>query len=192
VTPMSDTRTAVKADLHKGGVETACRLVSCVCASVAATVHAVVAPEHMSESWYVGMFFIVVWAGQAGLALVLASGKPLSQLPLLGAIGANLGIVVLYVASRTVGLTFLPDHDHTAHAVEHLPVAGAIGNGVPVLSESHAEPVGSLDLVCLVAELVLVVVLVGMLRGRAQRRVVNTMLGMGLLALGARAVGLLA
>ena len=53
--------------------------------------------------------------------------------------------------SRTAALPFLPAHDE-GHD-EHLPVAGAAGNGVPIFPRSRIEPVGVLDMACLLAEL---------------------------------------
>ena len=166
------------------------RVLACVCAVIAGAVHALVVPEHLAESAYVGFFFVVVSAGQFGIALALRVTT--ATVLLVGAIAANLAIATLYVASRTVELPLLPAHEHAEHAVTHLPVAGAVGNGIPVYPETHIEPVGPWDMLCLLAELVLVLALVGMLRGRAQRIVANVMLGMALLALGARVTGLLA
>ena len=159
------------------------------CAVIAGTVHAIVVPEHLEESWLVGMFFIVVYTAQFGLALALRA-TPSPRFLLVSIVG-TLGLIALYVASRTVELPFLPRHDHSTHSVEHLPVEGGVGNGTPVFPMSSIEPVGLLDLVSLGAELILVALLVGMLHSRTRRRVVNVLMGTGLLALGARAAGLL-
>ena len=66
-----------------------------------------------------------------------------------------------------------------------------VGDGTPQYPISGIEPVGVLDLVCLAAELVLIAMLVGLLGGRLRRVVVDVLLVLGLLALAARAVGLL-
>ncbi len=165
------------------------RVVALWCAVVAGTVHALVVPEHLAEAWYVGMFFIVVYTGQFGLALALRS-VPAPRF-VLGAIAANLGVVALYVASRTVELPFVHGHDHADHSVEHLPVDGGVGDGTPEFPLPNIEPVGVLDLICLGAELVLIAMLVGLLSGRVRGVVVNVLLGLGLLALTARTAGLL-
>ncbi len=166
------------------------RIVAASCAVIAGTVHAIVVPGHLSESWYVGTFFILVYTGQFGLALALVRNIQGPRF-VLGAIGANLGVVALYVASRTVELPFVHGHDHSAHTVEHLPVAGGVGDGIPVFPLPQIEPVGVLDLVCLGAELVLIAMLVGLLSGRVRGVVVNVLLGLGLLTLIVRAAGLL-
>jgi len=101
----------------------------------------------------------------------------------------HLAVIGLYVASRTVDLPFIPPHD-VGHDVEHLPVAGGVGNGVPVYPGSRVEPVGVLDVFCLVAELVLVAMLAGLLPARWRNGVTTAMVAVGLLALVARGVGL--
>lgn len=164
------------------------RGVAGACAIIAGTGHFIVSPEHLAESWYVGTFFILVFACQFGLALALR-GTP-GRLFVLGAIGANLGIVALYVASRTVELPF-PSHGHSAHTVQHQPVAGGVGDGTPVFPLTRIEPVGVVDLVCLGAELILIAMLVGMLNGRVRQVTVNVLLGVGLLAVAVRVAGLL-
>ncbi|ROR90243.1 hypothetical protein [Nocardioides aurantiacus] len=171
------------------GADERYRLVAAGCAIIAGAIHALVVPEHMAESVYAGAFFVVVAVGQFSLALVLR------QIPdprvLVAAVAGTLAVVVLYVVSSTVGLPFLPVHDHAAHAGEHLPVAGAVGDGTPVYPTSGIEPVGPLALICLGAELVLIAMLVGLLNGPRRQVVLNVLLGTGVLALGARAAGLL-
>ncbi len=155
----------------------------------AGAIHVLVVPEHMAESVYAGAFFVVVAVGQFALALALR------EIPgprvLMAAVAGTLAVVVLYVVSSTVGLAFLPAHDHGTHAAEHLSVAGAVGDGTPVYPSSGIEPVGPLALTCLGAELVLIAMLVGLLNGRRRQVVLNVLLGTGILALGARAAGLL-
>ena len=90
-------------------------------AVLAAGIHAAVVPEHLQESLLVGCFFVVVAMGQFGLAAVLRRRPPL--LVVVGAIWAHVGLIALYVASRTVDLPFLPAH-HGESSVQHLPVAG--------------------------------------------------------------------
>ena len=187
---MTSRAALVAPEMAADPVERIYRVVAAACAIIAGTVHALVAPQHLAESWSVGAFFVGACVVQLGLALTLR--RPPGPSLLLGAIGFNLGVVALYVASRTVELPFLHGHEHPAHEAEHLPVVGGIGDGTPVYPATNIEPVGVLDLVCLGAELCLVAMLVGMLNGPDRRVVVNVMLGMGLLALGARAAGLLA
>jgi hypothetical protein len=155
--------------------------------AAAGLIHLWVAPEHFHEAWVVGTFFVLAGTGQLAFAVVLARG--LGTWGLLVGVAANAGLVVLYVLSRTVALPFLPVHDE-GH-VEHLPVAGATGNGVPVFPHSNIEPVGLLDITCLLAELGLIVVLVGLLPRSPRRFTTNALMGLGLAAVAARALGVL-
>src|SRR4051794_26334290 len=155
--------------------------------AAAGLIHLWVAPEHFQEASLVGTFFVLAGAGQLAFAVVLARG--LGSSGLLVGVAANAGLVCLYVLSRTVALPFLPAHDQ-GH-VEHLPVAGATGNGVPVFPQSSIEPVGILDMSCLLAELALIVMLVAILPRRPRRITTNALMALGLAAAAARAVGVL-
>jgi hypothetical protein len=155
--------------------------------AAAGLIHLSVAPEHFHETLLVGTFFVLAGAGQLAFAVVLARGLGTSGL--LVGVAANAGLVCLYVLSRTVALPFLPAHDE-GH-VEHLPVAGATGNGIPVFPQSNIEPVGILDMTCLLAELALIVMLVAILPSSPRRFTINALMGLGLAALTARAVGVL-
>lgn len=153
---------------------------------LAGLIHLAVAPEHFHEATVVGAFFIVAGAGQLALAVALLRG--LGTPALLLAVVANVGLVCLYVLSRTVALPFVPPHSE----FHHLPVAGAAGNGVPIFPGDRIETVGRLDLTCLVAELGLLVMLVAMLPGTKTRRVTtNALMGLGLAALAARVAGVI-
>jgi len=154
---------------------------------VAGLIHLWVAPEHFHESWVVGTFFVLAGVGQLALGLALVRG--LGTRGLLVAVAANAGLVCLYVVSRTAAIPFLPAHDE-GH-VEHLPVEGAAGSGVPIFPRSSIEPVGLLDMTCLLAELALLVMLVALLPTNPRRITTNALLGLGLLAVAARAVGVL-
>ncbi len=77
-----------------------------VSSSVAAAgVHAAVFPHHLEESFLVGTFFLAVTLGQAGWACLVFLAA--SRERLVAGIVANLGLVVLWGVSRTVGLPFL-------------------------------------------------------------------------------------
>ncbi len=154
---------------------------------VAGLIHLWVAPEHFHEARVIGAFFVLAGFGQLALGVALVRG--LGTRGLLVAVAGNAGLVCLYVVSRTAALPFLPTHDE-GH-VEHLPVAGATGNGVPVFPRSGIETVGVLDMTCLLAELALIVMLVALLPTRPRRVTVNALMGLGILAVGARAVGVL-
>ena len=158
-----------------------------VLTGVAGLIHLWVAPEHFHESWVVGTFFVLAGTGQLAFGLALVRG--LGTRGLLVGVAANAGLVCLYVLSRTAALPFLPAHDE-GH-VEHLPVEGAAGNGVPIFPRSSIESVGLLDMTCLLAELGLLAMLVALLPTNPRRVTTNALMGLGLLAVAARAVGVL-
>lgn len=163
-------------------------LVAATCAMLAGGIHLAVAPGHWDAARPMGVFFLVV--GVAQLCLGGALGWRMPPSVLVGAIGAHVVVMGLYVASRTVDLPFVPPHDE-GHEVAHLPVAGGNGNGIPVYPGSRIEPVGLLDVTCLLAELVLVAMLAGLLPQRWRGVVTSSMVGLGLLAAAARVVAVL-
>ncbi len=132
-------------------------------AALAGGIHLAVAYPHFREHWTLGTFFLVLGLAQLALVPLLRRAQP--AYVLLGVVGAHVGVLVLYVASRTVDLPFVPPHD-VGHEFEHLPVAGGIGNGIPVYPGSRIEEVGLLDLLCLGAELALVAAVVSLLPAR--------------------------
>ena len=180
----ADLRTRTAQD-ETPGRERAYRGLAAVCVAVAGVIHLVVAPEHFGEALRLGLFFVVLGTAQLGLAVALRTA--LQARVLVGAVLAHLAVVVLYVATRTVDLPFVPVHDHDAHQ----PIARTVGNGVPVFPGSRIEEVGALDLVCLGVELGAVVLLVTLLPRRTGTALIDLMLGLGLLALLLRGVGVL-
>jgi hypothetical protein len=165
------------------------RVLAAVALVLAGVVHLVVVPEHLAEFPAAGVFFALLGLGQLGLGVALRWVRA-AWLPVLAVVG-HLGVVALYVASRTVDLPFVPVHEAAGHAPSHLPVAGGVGNGVPIFPGSRMEPVGALDLVCLLAELLAVGLLVALLPARPRRAMANLMLGLGLAAVLLRGVGVL-
>jgi hypothetical protein len=163
-------------------------LVAAVCAMLAGAIHLAVVPGHWDVSRPMGEFFLAV--GVAQLVLGGALGWRLRPVVLAAAIVANTAVMGLYVASRTVDLPFVPPHD-VDHEVAHLPVAGGRGDGVPVYPGSRIEPVGVVDLACLVAELVLVAMLAGLLPRGWRNAVTSLMVLTGLVAVALRGSGLL-
>jgi hypothetical protein len=161
------------------------RRVAAGCVAAAGAIHLVVAPEHFEEALRLGLFFVVLGVAQLGFAVALRAS--LRAWVITAAVLAHLAVIVLYIATRTVDLPFVPVHDH----VTHLPIARTVGNGVPVFPGSRIEEVGTLDLLCLGAELAAVVLLVGLLPRRIGTALTNLMLGLGLLALLLRGVGVL-
>jgi hypothetical protein len=162
-------------------------LVAAVCAMLAGTIHLAVVPQHWSVSWQISAFFVVLGVGQLGLGAALRWRLP--PVVLTAVVVGHLAVMGLYVASRTADLPFVPPHD-AAHEVNHLPVPGGVGNGLPIYPGSRMEPVGVLDVACLIAELGLVVMVVGLLPSRWRTGVTSAMLGVGVLAVVARGIGL--
>ncbi len=103
---------------------------------VAALIHLWVTPEHFEEWWGYGAFFLGVAVFQGAYGLVLLRW-PRPSLFSLG-IAANLGVVVLWLVTRTSGIPFFGPH------------AGEV------------EAIGVLDLAVTAAELALVFVLAGL------------------------------
>lgn len=111
----------------------------------AGVIHLVMIPSHIGESWAEGIAFAVVgWAQiAAGVALLLGRGsRRLYTAVMLGSVG----VVALWVVSRTVGLPF------GAHA------------GV-------VEPVGLVDQICAALELGAVLVAGAMLLAPSRLRI---------------------
>lgn len=148
-------------------------------ATMAGVVHLLAVPGHWATSPHMSAFFVAV--GTAQLVLVVLLRWRLPDAVIVGVIAGHLAIMGMYLASRTVDLPFVPPHDR-AHDMEHLPVPRAVGDGIPVYPGSRVEPVGVLDLVCLVAELVLVVSLAALLPPRLRSVVTTVMAAAAVLA----------
>jgi hypothetical protein len=150
---------------------------------LAGAIHLAVAPEHLEEWWLYGTFFVVTGLFQLGYAAtVLRWPTPLVALT---GIAVNLGIVLIWVMSRTTGLPITPP-EGAEHGGEHaiagpLPLEGAR----PVDPDHGIEAVGAADLVATGAELLVVCLLVTLLPPPVRRVTVNLMLvaGVGLWAL---------
>lgn len=151
---------------------------------VAAAVHAAVAPEHLGQVWVHGAFFVALGIAQALLAWLLLT-RPSVAVVVAGLAG-TVAVVLLYVASRTIGLPLTGGAaaGHAGHgAIVHQPIPGAVGPGVPVMPGLEGNPgveaVGTMDLLALGAELGLVVALLAMLPSPHRRVVGNVVLALG-------------
>src|SRR3954453_16191471 len=158
------------------------RWVAAGAATLAAAVHLYITPEHLREWWLYGGFFVAVTVAHVVLAGLLLRGPGVGVV-LLG-IWSTGGLIAIYVVSRTAGLPITPPGGgHGIHS--HAP--GALGSGVPILPGSlppGVEPVAALDLVALGAELLVLVLLVGMLPSAVRRLTVNLMLVAGVVGWG--------
>ena len=136
-------------------------------ALAAGVIHLAVTPHHLVEAPVLGALFLLVGLGQVALALSFQLALGVRTLVLV--VVAHVGVIAVYVTSRTVELPFMPPHD-AGHDVRHLPVAGGVGNGVPIYPGSRIEQLGVLDLGCLAAELVLVLAVLALLPERWRAR----------------------
>ncbi len=168
------------------------RLTAAGLLAVSGAIHLAVAPEHLRGWWAAGVFFTALAAFQLALAgSLLGRARPIT---LLLTLGSTVGVIITYVWSRTVGLPFAPAtvHEHAVAGHEGHAVGG-IGTGVPVFPDarpaSSVEPVGTLDLAALGAELLLVLVVVALLPARLRGRVSTGLLAIGLALIVWRALG---
>ena len=165
------------------------------CLASAAIIHVAVAPEHLREWWPAGVFFLAVAFGQAALAGGLLV-RP-TEWFVRAAIWSSVGLVTLYVWSRTAGLPFMPVHSGEEHSVgEHAGHAvGGRGNGVPIFPHatepSSVEPVGSVDMAALALGLGIVVALIALLPTAPRRRTANAICAFGLALVLLRATSVL-
>ncbi len=151
-----------------------------VCSSAAALAHLVAAPSHYSWWPAAGVFFVVLGVAQMVYGLAMLRGGHQESF-LIAGIWGPVGVVLLYVASRTVGLPMTPPVPF--HGGRWVPGRSMVPNG--------DKYVGPLDIFTLVAELTLVVVLIGMLSGPAKARTLNRLMWAGLVLWGAAAVAVL-
>ena len=124
----------------------------------AAGMHLWVLEPHLQEWWAYGAFFLAAALGQAAFAvLILRAHAALARCS--RGIAGNLAIVAMYVLSRTNGPPLGP------HA-------------------GRPEAAGSLDVACTVAELGVIVALLGLLPPRLARRTgtLLALIGIGLWA----------
>jgi hypothetical protein len=123
------------------------RAVAILC-GVAAGIHLGVAPQHFSEWWAYGGFFVLAAAGECTLIALIAL-RPRAWVVQAG-IWASLATMLMYLVSRTSGI----------------PLGPATG---------VVEPVELPGLAATAAQAALVVVLCGLLAGRARVRSLNAL-----------------
>jgi hypothetical protein len=148
--------------------------------AAAAFAHAVTAPSHYDWWPASGVFFVVVAVAQAVLALALLRPAVSSRVVMVG-VWATVGLIVLYVYSRTIGIWFAPGVP--AHGASPQPGQALIPDG-----DKH---VGPLDLFTLIVQVALVVILLGLLPERQRARTANRLLYAGASIWGLAALGVL-
>ncbi len=149
-----------------------------VLSSFAALAHLVAAPPHYTWWPLAGVFFVVLGLAQLAYAGLLVRGAP-SQWLVLAGLWGTVGVILLYVASRTVGIPMEPPVPF--HGGRWVVGQSMVPNG--------AKYVGPLDLSTLVAEVLLVVTLLSMLPHTRKRSAVNALMWIGLALWSAAVVG---
>ncbi len=140
----------------------------------AAAAHGAVIKGHLREWPAAGVFFIVVTLLQAfvGLRFAKVAQTPYPSVRprlIISALTINVGIVLVYVVSRTIPIPFAPKVG--AHGSASVP-------GVPIIP-SRVESIGPLDAVTFLIELVTIGLLVSIARGSTRRTFGNVLLACG-------------
>ena len=148
--------------------------VAVVCAAAASLAHLVAAPGHYTWWPAAGVFFVALGIAQQVWAFLLFRGVRHPGFVLAG-IWGTVGVVLLYVASRTVGLPMAPPV--SAHGGRWVPGRSFVPNG--------AKYVGPLDIFTLVAEILFVVILLSMLPAKLKARSVSGLMWVGVALWGA-------
>lgn len=145
------------------GVARSTRMIAAALSAAAGLVHLSVAPGHFEHGWMFGAFFLLVGQFQLFFAafVLVRTTWPVA----LTGIVANLSVVLVYVASRTVGLPVSAE------------ASDSHGGGQ---AASGVEEAGALDLATTAVELVLIGVLLTMLPARLRSATGNGLLLVGL------------
>jgi hypothetical protein len=132
------TRTALD-ELTEAQLRYELLLLTTALAWCAGLVHAVVSVDHFREYFLFGLFFAVLAPAQVAWGVV-AYRRPRRDILLAGA-AANLAVVALWIASRTVGLPIGPE-------------------------PGHPEAIGVVDVLCSADEVAVALLVVALLRLR--------------------------
>jgi len=144
----------------------------------AALAHLVAAPSHYDWWPAAGVFFVVLGVAQLAYSCLILSGVRTDRF-LLAGIWGTVGVILLYVASRTVGLPWTPPVP--SHGTRWVAGRSIVPDG--------AKHVGPLDVFTLVAEVLMVVTLLGMLPGKLKTTALNRLMWIGLALWGAAVIG---
>lgn len=153
--------------------------VAIVCSAFAALAHFVAAPSHYTWWPAAGVFFVALGFAQSVSAVTLLRGVRAPWF-LLAAIWGTVGVILIYVVSRTIGLPMSPPVPF--HGGRWVPGRSIVPNG--------AKYVGPLDILTLVAEILVVVALLSVMPRPMKDRTMNRLLWIGLSLWGVAVVGL--
>ena len=143
--------------------------IAIVASSAAGVAHLVAVPSHYTWWPASGAFFAILGVVQLVVAAALLRGWRSHRLVLV-ALWGTVGVVLLYVASRTVGLPMEPGVPF--HGGRWAPGRSIVPDG--------EKYVGPLDLFTLVAELIFVVSVLSTLPHRMKKRTANRLMWIGL------------
>lgn len=152
--------------------------VAIVCSAFGALAHFVAAPSHYTWWPAAGVFFVVLGVAQSAGAVALLRGNRNTSF-VLATIWGTVGVILIYVASRTVGLPMSPPVPF--HGGRWVPGRSVVPDG--------AKYVGPLDIFTLTAEILVVVTMLATLPRRLKERAVNRLMWIGVLLWGAGLVG---
>ncbi|QWC85863.1 hypothetical protein KLP28_03715 [Nocardioidaceae bacterium] len=161
-------------------------LIAAGCCGLAGFLHIAAFPDHFFATPALGATLLVVGVGQLLATLVLLDAPGPRTVAFLA--WTHMMFIAAYVATRTMDIPLMPLHVGAGH-VDAADVAaaapGSRGNGIPVYPGSRIEPVGTWDLLCVLAEAALVVLLVRSSPGPHRRALVDgaVLLTIGLLVL---------
>lgn len=146
----------------------------------AASVHAFTIPGHL-RSWPAsGVFFGMLAVAQIALAVALFRNRFGDRL-VRAALWGTVGVVLVYLVSRTVGLPFAPG----------VSTHGASLDPGRAIIPGAERRVGYLDLFTLVFEVLSILVFTGLLSAPARRRAVNGLMVAGVTLWGLAFAGVL-
>jgi len=149
-----------------------------VASSAAGVAHIVAMPSHYTWWPASGAFFLILGTAQLLVAGLLLRNWRSHRL-VSASVWATVGVILLYVASRTVGLPMEPGVPF--HGGRWVPGRSIVPDG--------EKYVGPLDVFTLVAELIFVVSMISTLPLRIKTRTVNRLMWIGLALWGAAVVG---
>jgi hypothetical protein len=135
----------------------------------AASAHLVAAPGHYVWWPASGLFFVALGIAQLAVAVALVYDVDDRRF-VLASVWGTVGVIGVYLASRTVGLPMTPPVPF--HGTHWIAGQAMVPNG--------AKYVGPLDVLTLAAEIVVVGAMLTMLPTRSKARTINALMTMGL------------